>query len=197
MEFQEFKEKYLKETVPENKIEMISSFSNSINKSDLNFFATQYKNESDGKVRVKIIDIIANSAPEFSNSILIEALTDNFITARKAAVIALGKNKFHSALKPLLEMLSNPSLEIKDEVTKSIVNIGKLGDVSVIINYFDNGNIHVKRAIPTILGRIQSDESISCLKKLLHKSDPEVRYNAIKALEKHIQAKDSSLITNL
>ncbi|MFX0047916.1 MAG: hypothetical protein ACFE8G_07080 [Candidatus Hermodarchaeota archaeon] len=49
MEFQEFKEKYLKETVPENKIEMISSFSNSINKSDLNFLQHSIKMNQMGK----------------------------------------------------------------------------------------------------------------------------------------------------
>ncbi len=197
MEFQELKQNYLKETVPENKIDMINSFGNLIDKNNLSFFATQYKNESDGKVRAKIIEVIANSVPEASSSILIEALTDNFITARKAAVNALGKIKFLSALNPLLEMLSNPSLEIKDEVITSIVNIGKLGDVSGIINYFDNGNIHVKRSIPIILGRIQSNESTSYLKELLHKNDPEVRCNVIQALEKVIQVKDARLIINL
>ncbi len=197
MEFQELKDKYLKETVPENKVDMINSFGNLIDKINLSFFALQYKNESDGKVRAKIIEVIANNVPEVSNPILIEALKDNFITARKTAVIALGKTKFLSALNPLLEMLSNPSLEIKDEVIKSIVSIGKLGDVTGIINYFDNGNIHVKRAIPIILGRIQSDESINYLKDMLHKNDPEVRRNAIQALEKLIQVKDARLIINL
>ena len=197
MEFTELKENYLKETVPEKKIDMINSFSNSIDKSNMSFFATQYKNESDGKVRAKIIEVIATSVPEVSSSILIEALTDNFITARKAAVIALGKIKFLSALNPLLEMLSNPSLEIKDEVIKSIVNIGKLGDTSEIINYFDYGNLHAKRAIPIILSKIQSDESTSYLKDLLHKTDSEVRYNAVKALEKVIQVKDARIIINL
>ena len=197
MEFQELKENYLKETVPENKIDMINSFVTLIDKNDLSFFATQYKNESDGKVRAKIIEVISNSVTEASSSILIEALTDNFITARKAAVIALGKIKFLPALNLLLEMLSNPSLEITDEVIKSIVNIGKLGDVSGIINYFDNGNIHVKRSIPIILGRIQSDESTNYLKELLHKNDPEVRRNAIQALEKLIHIKDARVIINL
>ncbi|NVM17078.1 MAG: HEAT repeat domain-containing protein [Candidatus Lokiarchaeota archaeon] len=197
MEFQELKDKYLKETVPENKVDMINSFGNLIDKIDLSFFALQYKNESDGKVRAKIIEVIANNVPEVSSPILIEALKDNFITARKTAVIALGKTKFLSALNPLLEMLSNPSLEIKYEVIKSIVNIGKLGDVTGIINYFNNGNIHVKRAIPIILGRIQSDDSINYLKDLLHKNDPEVRCNAIQALEKLIQVKDARLIINL
>ena len=197
MGFQELKENYLKETVPENKIDMINSFSNLIDKNNLSFFATQYRNESDGKVRAKIIEFVANSLPEASSPILIEALTDNFITARKIAVIMLGKINFLSALNSLLEMLSNPSLEIKDEVIKSIVNIGKLGDVSGIISYFNSGNIYVKRSIPIILGRIQSDESTSYLKELLHKNDPEVRCNAIQALEKLIQVKDARLIINL
>ncbi|GAG77395.1 unnamed protein product, partial [marine sediment metagenome] len=184
MNFQELKDNYLKETVPENKIDMINSFSNLIDKNNLSFFATQYKNESDGKVRAKIIETIANNVPETSSPILIEALTDNFIAARKIAVNMLGKIKFLSALEPLLEMLSNPSLEIKDEVIKSIVNIGKLGDVSGIINNFDEGNIYAKRVIPIILGKIQCDESTSYLKELVHKNDPEVRRNTVQALEK-------------
>jgi HEAT repeat protein len=197
MDFQRLKENYLKETVPENKIDMLNSFGNLIDKNTLSFFATQYKIESDGKVRAKIIEIISNCEPAASSPILIEALTDNFITARKSAVIALGKIKFLSALNPLIEMLSNPSLEIKEEVIKSIVNIGKLGDASGIMNFFDNGNIHVKRSIPIILGRIQSDESIGYLKELLHKNDPEVICNAIQALEKLIQIKDAKLVINL
>jgi HEAT repeat protein len=112
-------------------------------------------------------------------------------------VIALGRIKSLSSLKALLKMLNNPSLEIKDEVIKSIVNIGKLGDANEIFNYFDHGNVHVKRAIPIILGRIQSDESTSYLKDLLHKIDPEVRCNTIQALEKVIQIKDARLLINL
>ncbi|MHA1242588.1 MAG: HEAT repeat domain-containing protein, partial [Promethearchaeota archaeon] len=132
MGFQEFLEDYLKKTVPENKVAMLNSIGNMIDKKDLSFFTTQYRNESDGKVRATIIDVVANSVPEASSPILIEALTDNFIEARKTAVIAIGKIKFLSALRPLLEMLSNPSLEIRDDVIKSIVNIGKLGDVQEI-----------------------------------------------------------------
>jgi len=197
MDFQEFKANYLKETVPENKIDKINSIANLIDENNLSFFATQYKSESDGKLRATIIDVIANSVPEASSSILIDALTDNFISARKSAVIALGKVKVQSALIPLLKMLSNPSLEIRNDVIKSIVNIGKLGDVSEIINYFDIGNVHVKRSIPIILGRIQSNDSTSYLKEMLHKNDPEVRRNAVQALEKLIQVKDARLIINL
>ncbi|MBY9019823.1 MAG: HEAT repeat domain-containing protein [Candidatus Lokiarchaeota archaeon] len=197
MEFRDLKENYLKETVPENKISMIKSFSSLIDKNNLNFFASQYKNESDGKVRAKIVKVLASNVPNISSEIFIEALTDNFISARKAAVITLGKIKFLSALNPLLEMLSNPSLEIKYEVIKSVVNIGKLGNASGIMNCFDEGNVHVKRAIPIILGRIHSDESISYLKELLHKNDPEVRCNAIQALEKLVQVKDARLVINL
>jgi len=197
MGFQEFKNDYVKAIAPDNKVDMINSISNFIDKNNLSFFATQYKNESDGKVRAMIIEVIANSVPEASSPILIEALKDNFITARKAAVIALGKVKILSALKHLLEMLSNPSLEIRDDVIKSIVNIGKLGDVSEIIKYFDKGNIHVKRSIPIILGRIQSEDSTNYLKDLLHKTDSEVRYNAVKALEKVIKVKDARIIISL
>lgn len=197
MEFQELKDNYLKESVPENKIDMINSFSNLINKNNLSFFTTQYKNEPDGKVRAKLIEFIASNVPEDSSPILIEALTDNSLTARKTAVIALGNIRFLSALNPLLEMLSNPSLEIKDEVIKSIVNIGKLGGVTGIINYFELGNIHGKRAVPIILGKIQCDESTSYLKELLRKNDPEVRCSAIQALEKILEMKDARLIINL
>jgi HEAT repeat protein len=197
MGFQEFRDDYLKTTVPENKMNMINTIGNFIDKDNLSFFASQYKNESDGKVRATIIEFIANSVPEAGSSILINALTDNFIAARKAAVIALGGVKSIASLIPLLKMLSNPSLEIKDEVIKSIVNIGKLGDASEIFSYFDKGNVHVKRAIPIILGRIQSDESTSYLKDLLHKIDSEVRCNTIQALEKVIQIKDVRLFINL
>jgi HEAT repeat protein len=176
---------------------MINTIGNFIDKDNLSFFASQYKNESDGKVRATIIEFIANNVPEAGSPMLIGALTDNFILARKAAVIALGKIKSISALNPLFKMLSNPSLEIKDEVLKSIVNIGKLGDVSGIINNFEIGNIHVKRSIPIILGRIQNEESTSYLKELLHKNDPEVRRNAVQALEKLLQIKDARLIINL
>lgn len=197
MEFQDFKNNYLKETVPEKKIEKIKSFSETIDKEMLSFFATQYKNESDGKVRTEIVEIIGNSKLDTSIALLIEALTDNFMITKKAAVISLGKIKIPSAIEPLLNMLSNPSLEINDEVIKSIVNIGKFGDVNGITKYFDKGNIHVKRTIPIILGKIQSEESIVYLKELLHKIDPEVRRNAVQALEKLIQAKDARLIINL
>ena len=197
MEFQDLRTNYLKETVPEKKIEMIKSFSETIDKEMLSFFTTQYKNESDGKVRTEIVEIIGNSKLDTSIAILIEALTDNFMITKKAAVISLGKIKIPSAIKPLLNMLSNPSLEIKNDVIKSIVNLGKPGDVNEITNYFDKGNIHVKRTIPIILGKIQSEESIAYLKELLHKIDPEVRRNAVQALEKLIQVKDARLIINL
>jgi len=49
MGFQEFKVEYLKTTVPENKVNMINSISNLIDKDYLSFFSTQYKNESDRK----------------------------------------------------------------------------------------------------------------------------------------------------
>jgi len=197
MGFQEFETNYLKATVPEKKVNMINSVSHLIDKSNLSFFATQYKNESDGKVRAIIIDVIANSVPEASSPILIEALTDNFIVARKAAVIALGKVKILSALKPLLEMLSNPSLEIREDVISSIVNTGKLGGVREIINFFDKGNVYIRRSIPIILGKIQCDDSTSYLKELLLKNDPEVKRNAVQALEKVLQVKDARLIINL
>jgi len=93
MGFQEFKEEYLKITVPENKVDMINSINILIDKDFLSFFTTQYKNESDGKVRATIIDVVASSVPKASNSILIEALKDNFLEARKMAVIAIGKIK--------------------------------------------------------------------------------------------------------
>jgi len=64
MGFQEFKEGYLNETVPEIKVDMINSITNVIDNITLSFFATQYKNESDGKVRATIVDIIANRVPE-------------------------------------------------------------------------------------------------------------------------------------
>ena len=38
MGFQEFKENYLKATVPENKADMINSIGNLINKKNLSFF---------------------------------------------------------------------------------------------------------------------------------------------------------------
>jgi len=49
MGFQEFKENYLKATVPEKKVDLINSIENLINKNNLSFFATHYKNESDGE----------------------------------------------------------------------------------------------------------------------------------------------------
>ena len=197
MEFKELKDKYIKETIPKNKIEMIDLFSEFIDTHNLSFFVTQYKSESDGKVRAKIIELLANNVPKSSGSILIEALKDNFIETKKVAVIAIGKIKILSALNPLLEMLSNPSLEIRDIVIESIVSIGKLGDVSGIINYYEHGNIHIKRLIPVILGKIQSEDSVNYLKELVHKKDPEVRINTVEALARLLQLKDARLIINL
>ncbi len=41
MGFQEFKEDYLKVSVPENKVDMINSIYDLIDKKNLSFFATQ------------------------------------------------------------------------------------------------------------------------------------------------------------
>jgi HEAT repeat protein len=197
MGFQEFKEEYLKATGPEEKISILNAVGNLNENGSLNFFTTQYKNESDGKVRAEIINYLSNYIPKVSNSLLIEALSDNSIEARKMAVVALGKQKNNSSLIPLMEMLNNPSLEIRDDIINSVVNIGKLGNQSEIIEFYDKGNIHIKRSIPFILGRIQNEESTNFLKELLHKTDPEVRRNAVQALEKSIKVKDARLIINL
>ncbi len=100
MEFQDFKNEYLKETFPENKIDMIKTFNDTINKEMLSFFTTLYKNESDGKVRTEIVEILGSSKLDTSISILVEALTDNFINSKKAAVISLGKIRMPSAIEP-------------------------------------------------------------------------------------------------
>ena len=197
MNFQEFREEYLKATTPEENIKILNAAGNLNDNGSLSFFSKQYKIESDGKVRAEIIKYLSNNMPESSNSILIEALSDNSIEVRKMAVVALGKEKSHTSLIPLLEMLSNPSLEIRDSVINSVVNIGNLGNLNEIIGFYNKGNVHIKRSIPFILGRIQDEESTDFLKELLHKTDAEVRCNAIQALEKIIKTKDARLIINL
>jgi HEAT repeat protein len=197
MGFQEFREDYLKATSPEEKISILKAVGNLNDKGSLSFFSTQYKTESDGKVRAEIVNYLSNNLSESSNSILIEALSDNSIEVRKMAVVALGKAKSQTSLNPLLKMLSNPSLEIRDIVINSVVNIGNFGNLDKILGFYDKGNVHIKRSIPIVLGRIQNEESTSFLKELLHKTDSEVRRNAIQALEKTIKTKDARLIINL
>jgi len=167
MGFQEFKDDYLKATAPEERINILNSVRNLSDNSDLSFFSTQYKQESDGKVRAEIINFISRNFANDSSSILIDALTDNSIETRKMAVKALGRGQKFSSIKPLLEMLSNPSLEIRGEVFKSVVNIGRIGNLNEILECYEKENIHVKRSIPNILGKIQNEDSMNILKELL------------------------------
>jgi len=112
MNFQELKSSYLKETVPLKKIQLIESVALHFENGGIEFLLSQYKSESDGKVRKKIIDVAGKNINDISIQLLIKALTDNNIESRKASVIALGKAKASIALIPLLNMLQNPSLEI-------------------------------------------------------------------------------------
>ena len=66
MGFQEFKIDYLKTTIPENKVSKLKTIGSIIDKDSLSFFATQYKNESDGKVRAAIINVVSKNLPEIS-----------------------------------------------------------------------------------------------------------------------------------
>ncbi len=46
MGFQQFKEDYIKTTVPESRVEMLKSITNLIDRNKLSFIATLYKNKS-------------------------------------------------------------------------------------------------------------------------------------------------------
>jgi HEAT repeat protein len=196
MNFQELKSSYLKETVPLKKIQIIESVALHFENGGLEFLLSQYKSESDGKVRKKIIDVAGKNINDISIQLLIRALTDNNIESKKASVIALGKAKASIALIPLLNMLQNPSLEIKDIVLASIIRIGKEGDLDIIFDYIHKGNIHIKRSIPYILGKIGSGECIEKLKELITHEDPLIRKNSIKGLEKLLALKDAKVILN-
>ena len=196
MGFQELKSSYMKETVPLKKIQLIESVALHFKNGWLEFLLSQYKGETDGRVRKKMIDVAGKNINEISIQLLIKALTDNNVESKKASVIALGKAKASKALIPLLSMLQNPSLEIKDVVLASIIRIGKEGALDIIFNYINKGNIHVKRSIPYILGKIGSRECIEQLKELLTHEDPLIRKNSIKGLDKLIQIKEAKFILN-
>jgi len=149
----------------------------------------QYTHEKDGKVRKKILTSTLDQNIEEYVPLYIEALKDPDVENKIFAIRYLGQNNVIEALKSLIE-LTQYRLEIYDELILNIVKIAKNADLEEIIEFYDKGNINVKKSIPIILGRIGDKNAVKILIDQINDKSPIVRKNAIKALQNLIEPKD-------
>ena len=88
------------------------------------------------------------------------------------------------------QVVANDHRFIDDELISNIVKIAKNKDINYFVEYFNKGNINVKKSIPIILGKIQNKDGVEFLINLFDDQNALVRKNSVEALGNLINSKE-------
>ncbi|TFF89128.1 MAG: HEAT repeat domain-containing protein [Promethearchaeota archaeon] len=169
-----------------DKIELIQLIAERFPNQGNSFLVDQYKTEKDWKVRREIIKAVAKGNISEAVPFFIEALNDSNLKSKKTAIKLLGEAGAAKALNPLINLLQYGKVDYYDVLMDSLVKISKGLELAEITKFLDERSIYIKRAIPIILGKLGDKNAEKTLKKLIKDDIPEIRRNAVIALEKLI-----------
>jgi len=192
--FQEIKSAYLNETHSNVKLSFIKLISKFYGEEGIEFLKMQYKNEKDWKIRKEIVISVGDRSQYDNLDFFLDALKDSNIRIKKKSIQYLGQIRDSKAFEGLMDLLKYGNTEYHRDLIKSIVNIIRNSEEQLISKYIEDSNIHIQRAIPLILRRIENDESIGYLMDLLKQNDSIIKENCLMALGKFKNSNDPTTI---
>ncbi|MGM0467508.1 MAG: HEAT repeat domain-containing protein [Promethearchaeati archaeon] len=192
--FQEIKSAYLNETHSNVKLSFIKLISKFYGEEGIEFLKMQYKNEKDWKIRKEIVISVGDRTQDENLDFFLDALKDSNIRIKKKSIQYLGQIRDSKAFDGLMDLLKYGNTEYHRDLIKSIVNIIRNSEEQLISKYIEDSNIHIQRAIPLILRRIENDESIGYLVDLLNQNDSIIKENCLRALRKFKNSDDPNTV---
>jgi HEAT repeat protein len=180
--FIDIKNVYKNESYSQTKITLIKLIEKEYKTKGIEFLVSNYRIEKDGSVRKEIAKAVFSKEDSISQDILKEMLNDSNLEVVNLAIDSVGQLKLKNALPLLIEKLQYGNIENYENLIDSIVSIGENVDISIFYEHYKNGNIHIKRFIPQILGKIQNDNSSEFLIECLKEEDKLIRKFSLIAL---------------
>lgn len=133
-----------------------------------------------------------------SVSSLIKILdTDEDSSVRKNAAISLAKLNDSRALDPLIKAWADEDLNVRREVSRSLVSFGKRAIKPLTKIMLEHDEVYFRWRAAWCLGRINDSTAEDDLIKALKDEAPEVQWIAIEALKKVGSDKSEDSLTNM
>ncbi|TXT54011.1 MAG: putative lyase [Promethearchaeota archaeon] len=180
--FKDIKNVYKNESYSQTKITLINLIEKEYKSKGIEFLLSTYRTEKDGSVRKEIAKAVFSKNDPISNEILKDMLNDSNLEVVNLAIDSVGKLNLKAALPLLIDKLQYGNIENYENLIDSIVKIGKNMDLESFYRHYDSGNIHIKRFVPQILGRIKDERSADFLIDCLSAKDTLIRKNSYIAL---------------
>ncbi len=148
------------------------------------------KETRDGKLRLKIIQGVANARVPWTQEVLLQALADPSEKIRDFLIKELA-SKENLDLKRVYHRMHHPPWYVKTGCLRILGLRKKASSVKHIQLLVSDPNIEVRRTAAAVLGEIGGKEAVTLLNILSRDKSPFVRASAERSLKKTSQLKFS------
>ena len=127
--------------------------------------------DSDPQIRVKAIEVVADTRQVEFAPIVQLLLTDDFIPVRFAAASAVGDMRYYPARTTLEKLLDVPDENTRLAAAYALANLGSAHRISLLRQALNSTDQTVRANAALLLGRIGDKDSLQSLYKVMRNRD--------------------------